>query len=102
MVHIFPKSRQEWLSVLVFPFEAYAVLGHCATLYLLSIWSFRSVHLLNHFADQLLTGYIVCFFVLLPVGLYRIHFAFRVRGWINFGLALWCISSIFIPDWVQA
>jgi len=102
MFHLFPRQRQEWLRVLLFPFQAYVVLGHCATLYLLSIWHFRNVGPLNHFADQLLFGYLVSFFVLFPVGLYQHHLGFRAGGWLNVGLALWGISSIAIPGWIQA
>jgi len=102
MFHAFPKNRLEWLRVLVFPFQAYVVLGHCATLCLLSIWHFRNVGPLNHFADQLLMGYAFCFIVLFPFGLHQHRLGFRVRGYVNIGLALWGIASIAIPGWVQA
>lgn len=102
MLRVFPKHRSEWLRVLLFPFQAYVVLGHCATVYLLSIWRFRNVSPLNHFADQLLIGYVLSFLVLLPVGLYQRHLGYRARGYLNIGLALWAIVSIAIPGWVQA
>jgi hypothetical protein len=103
MFRPFPRERQDWLRLALFPFQAFAILAHLMSYYLVSVWPHRgSVVPLNHFYDQISTGYVLCFLVLLIVGFCQLAARHRVSGIVNLVIAAWCVLSLFLPGWAQA
>jgi hypothetical protein len=90
MFHAFPKSRSEWLRVLLFPFQAYVVVAYfveqCFVRSLPGNGGYRAS--LTSFKLWVISGYSVCFIVLLCVGIIQLSTGRRVRGVVNIGLAI--------------
>jgi hypothetical protein len=101
MFHVFPKDRDDWLRLLLFPFQAFAVIAHLVSYYLVSHWPHGNVSPLNHFYSQIAGGYALSFLVLLVVGFRQMAAGHRVSSVVNVLLAAWCALSLFTPGWIQ-
>ena len=103
MFNAFPKHRDDWLKLLLFPFQAFAVTAHLMSYYLVFHWPHRGfIGPLNHFYDQIAPGYALCFLVLLIVGIRQMVAGRRMSAIANILLAAWCAFSFATPGWIQA
>lgn len=102
MFHAFPKQRHDWLRLLLFPFQAFAVVAHLVSYYLVCNWPHRGdVGPLNHFYNQIDGAYALCFLVLLAAGCRQLAVGHRLSSVGNLLLAAWCALSLFMPGWAQ-
>lgn len=93
MFQIFPKDKPGWLRALILPFQAYVVAAFVVKKYYLGHYG----GYLEDFGGWYLFGFLVCFPVLLCVGIVQMCTRRRFRGLLNIGfgsLAGWLICSI--------
>ena len=90
MFRAFPKSRSEWLQVLLFPFQAYVVVAYLVEQYFVRSLPGNGGYRgsLTSFKLWVISGYSVCFIVLLCVGIIQLSTGRRARGFLNIGLAI--------------
>jgi len=88
MFRAFPKSRREWLQVLLFPFQAYVVVAYFVEQYFVRLLPGKYRGSLMSFKHWVISGYSVCFIVLLCVGIIQLSTGRRARGFLNIGLAI--------------
>jgi hypothetical protein len=94
MFHLFPKTRQEWIAIFIFPFQVYAALGLITTL-----WCFER----GRYADDKIgVGSLICAFVLFSVGLRQIVKGERPKAYMNFALAALAVISVLLPVPIRA
>jgi len=90
MFRAFPKSRDEWWRVLLFPFQAYIVVAYIVEQYFITslpgYGGYRGA--LTDFKAWVIFGYAICFVVLLCTGAIQFLRGHRLRGAVNVGLAL--------------
>jgi hypothetical protein len=95
MFHLFPNSRQEWLRVLVFPFQAYVVVAVFVEQYFWELLpgngGYRGA--MFGFNAMVLLGYIFCILMLLGLGFAFLLTGRRRSGWLN--LALAALGALF-------
>jgi hypothetical protein len=87
MFQLFPKRKREWLRVLLFPFQAFVVVGYFVHHYFFSSLPYGYRGELSNLNVDMLFGYAVCFLVLLVVGIAQIAKGHRMLGIFNMGLA---------------
>lgn len=95
MFQVLPKDKRRWLQVLIFPFQAYVVVAFAVEQYYYGRGSYGS-HLAD-FGMLFYFGFVICFLVLLCVGIVQMFIGRRFRGFLNIGLAAlagWFIHSI--------
>ncbi len=84
MFHALPQDRRDWLRLPLFPFQAFTVLAHLVSYYLVFHWPHRGdVGPLNHFYDQIAWAYELCFLVLLIAGFLQMFTGHRVSSVVN-------------------
>jgi hypothetical protein len=104
MFHLFPRARQEWLRVLLFPFQAYVVVAYFVEQYFIHSLPGNGGYRgsLDEFAICVVAGYAVCFLVLLCVGISQMVAGHRLRGFLNVGLAvLGCLLGLWMMNFVH-
>jgi hypothetical protein len=103
MFRLFPKNRQDWLRVVVFPFQAYVILGPASYCYWLHIWPHQGeVGPLNDFGHQLSAGYLLCLLVLATIGFRQLVLEHGRKAYVNLGLAALSLLLICLtPNWIQ-
>lgn len=89
MFQFFPRGRQEWLRVLLFPFQAYVVIAYLVEQYFIRSLPANGGYRgsLSEFKAKLLLGYTVCVLVLLSVGIVQMLAGRWLRGVLNAVLA---------------
>src|ERR1022692_2608643 len=84
MFRFFPKGQQDWLRVLVFPFQAFVILAPIEYWYFMRLYGyfannvfgprlyyFDCINAAKHLGAQIAIGYAICFFALVIFGFYQ-------------------------------
>lgn len=97
MFQIFPKGKREWLRVLLFPFQAYVVVARIEEHYFIRSLAYPYRGMMSDFRMWVYGGFVVCFPVLLGVGIVQMFTGHRLGGFLNISLAAlagWFVHSI--------
>jgi hypothetical protein len=88
MFHLFPKRRQDWLRVLVFPFQAYVIIAFFVERYFASIWPGHTRWTMTDLKLFMVSGNVVCFFVFLVAGVRQSFLRQWTVACLHFGFAV--------------
>lgn len=87
MFRLLPVGRRGWLRAVLFPFQAYGVIAFVVLQYFASNWPRHTRWGMTDLKLHAISGYAICFVVLLLVGLAQLFTGHRCSGCLNLGLA---------------
>ena len=101
MLYSFPKTQQDWLRAISFPFQVYSVVA----IFEMELIEQQLPHnfqgMMREYRDYVSCGYLICFLVLALIGFVQLFARLRRRGWLNLCLAaLGAFFGLAIPNFV--
>ena len=85
---LLPRNKGEWWQVALFPFQAYVIVAHVVERYFVGSVAYPYRGMMDDFTAWVLAGFVVCFPVLLIVGIEQMFTGHRLRGFLNICLAV--------------